>query len=108
MNKQKTNAMWLGKYKKNEHAPFDLQWKIGTGAKVKILGVWFSNSIPACNIEENWTEKINKMIQICDNWGKRNLSLCGKVCVIKNLIASQLTHVLLVFKVPDKFLSNYL
>ena len=56
MNKNKTEAMWLGSNKNNRDSLCNLTFK----NQLKILGILFKNNITASNIEENWQSKINK------------------------------------------------
>ena len=98
--------MWLGRNKYKTDKPLGIKWQIGEKAIIKILGVLFSNNVNATNISKNWTDRLDKIGNIITNWNKRNLSLVGKVCIIKTLIVSQLTHMMMVFKIPDKFLTQ--
>ena len=55
---------------------------------IKSLGIHFGN-----NNEEsqklNWENKIEKMNRLFCSWGKRNLSILGKILIIKSLILPQ-------------------
>ena len=53
LNVKKSNAMWLGKWKERPDQLFDLKWN----NIVKILGVYFNNSVSAGDILENWESK---------------------------------------------------
>ena len=61
--------------------------------KVYALGVLFSNSeINESNI--NFREKIEKMNNIMSSWSARNLTLVGKIAILKSLVVSQIVYLL--------------
>ena len=102
INKRKTEAMWLGSNLQRGCYGFNLKWV----NEVKILGIFFSNARVASEIEKNWNEQINKCRQIINQWEKRNLSILGKVCVIKTFLSSQFTFIMRSIVIPDKVLSE--
>ena len=89
--------MWLGKWKKRPDQLFDLKWN----NIVKILGVYFNNSVSAGDILQNWEPKINNIKVLINTWSKRNLSLSGRVIIIKTLLLSQITHLLMSLRAPS-------
>ena len=97
LNVKKSNAMWLGKWKERPDQLFDLKWN----NIVKILGVYFNNSVSAGDILENWEPKINNIKVLINTWSKRNLSLSGRVIIIKSLLLSQITHLLMSLRAPS-------
>ena len=102
MNKQKSEAMWLGSNKHSNEKPYDLKWQ----NRIKILGVYFSNNINASEIDENWIPRIDKISKAIAAWSKRNLSIIGKICVVKSLLLSQFTYVLQALCAPTDFLKK--
>jgi hypothetical protein len=62
-----------------------------TDKLIKSLGIYFGN-----NNEEsqnlNWENKIEKMNKLFCAWGKRNLSILGKILIIKSLILPLFTN----------------
>jgi hypothetical protein len=56
VNRKKTEAMWLGSNKSCKEEYEGLTWK----SRVKILGIYFSNTMPASEIEENWLPRLEK------------------------------------------------
>jgi len=102
INKNKTEAMWLGSQKNNNEKTAGLKWT----AKVKIVGIVFSNATPASLIEENWSKRLEKMQHIIASWSKRNLSISGKICIIKTFLLSQFTYVLQSLILPPVVLNK--
>ena len=73
---------------------------------IKILGIYFSNKKNACEIEDNWNERINKVIQIFGQWSKRNISIIGKSLIIKTFALSQFVFVMKSIALPTKVLDR--
>ena len=81
INRKKSEAMWLGS---KQHCPdtfFGFVWK----RRLKILGVDFPCDKCASQVEESWTGRVENIKRIINAWEKRNLSIVGKVCIIKNI-----------------------
>jgi exodeoxyribonuclease III len=102
INTVKTEAMWLGSMRNSRQTYLNLNWK----TQVKILGIIFRNGTSASNIEENWQNRINKMKAIIINWSKRNLSISGKICIIKTYLISQVIYPLQALAAPHHFLNT--
>ena len=85
LNKNKTDAAWLGSQKDNNDAPLGISWP---KSPLKIFGVYMS-------YDENENSKLNfeNKLKICktifDSWKSRNLSILGKVLILKTFIISQ-------------------
>ena len=60
----------------------------------------------ASEIELNWTGKIQKIKQTIQNCEKRNLSLIGKICIIKTFLISQFVYVMQAICIPEKVLTQ--
>ena len=58
--------------------------------RVKILGIYLSNSIPASEIDDNWLPRIENIVRTIVTWSKRNCSIMGKICVVKSLLLPQI------------------
>ena len=77
--------MLLGSNKTCTDTFFGFNWK----GKLEILGVYFFNFKCASHIDENWSERIVKIKRLILIWEKRNLSVVGKICIIKIFLISQ-------------------
>ena len=79
LNKQKSAAMMIG--------ATDFKNKIKFGIKfvnrLKILGITFSNECCADEISENYDSKIEQLEKLCSLWGKRYLTIIGRITIIK-------------------------
>ena len=103
INKEKTALLWIGSIEKRwKLQNTDLIW---TDGPVKYLG--FSISMDeqvACNVD--WDDKMEKMQRLLDNWRKRNLTLFGRVMIIKSLALSQVVHLLMFNQVPPSIITR--
>ena len=61
MNRTKTEAMWL---RSKRYCTDKLILRIERKLRVKILGIYFSNSIPASEINDNWLRRIENIQHI--------------------------------------------
>ena len=68
----------------------DIKWKL----RVKILGIYFSNSIPASEIDDNWLPRKENIQRTIVTWSKRNCSIMGKICIVKSLLLLQIIFAL--------------
>ena len=102
INKQKSVAMWLGSKKHCGDTFYGFSWK----RKIKILGIHFSNDKPASDLNENWEQRIENMKRLISLWEKRNLSLIGKVRIIKTFLISQIVYIMQALIIPEKVLTK--
>ena len=102
INTNKTEAMWLGSRAgcRDEHG--GIKWK----SKLKILGIFFSNQISASLNNDNWNKRINRIKELIILWSKRNLSITGKLCIIKTFLISQIIYVIQSLSLPDAVLNT--
>ena len=73
---------------------------------IKILGLFFSNRKSANEIEENWLSRIATVKKIFREWSKRNVSLIGKILIIKTFGLSQLIFVMKSIVLPQNVLGE--
>jgi len=88
LNQDKTEVLPLGSATQNE-CPTLLRPHIKD--KVKLLGVTITLD-KASTVEVNFNQVIEKMSNLMQLWSKRNLSLAGRICVLKSLIISKLIY----------------
>ena len=88
LNVKKTKALWLGKRRNNRTTPLQLSWPRDP---VRILGIYFSYD-DKMNDHYNFNLKIQKLQIHLDMWSSRNLTLFGKVLIIKSLGLSQILN----------------
>ena len=102
MNRNKTEAMWVGSRAGCQERYGGIEWK----EKLKILGIIFRNNISASQNEENWKNKIMKIKELIALWSKRNLSISGKLVIIKTFLLSQLVFLMQSLSLPENVLNS--
>ena len=88
LNRRKTKAIWLGRWEKNKSNPLQLKW---LHSPVKILGIYVSYDENG-NKQMNFNLKLQKLQTNLDMWRARDLTLFGRVLIIKSLGLSQLVY----------------
>ena len=99
MNKNKTGGIWVRKLKHSKDKIEGIKWY---EKPIKTLGVYFGNNKEDCE-KLNWENKIDKMNTLFFSWGKRNLTILGKIMIIKALVIPIFTFVSSACVVPDKY-----
>ena len=93
INKEKTEALWTGKWKNRTNKPLNLNW---TNTCIKSLGIWVGNKVGASGSKElaklNFAEQIEKIKNKVNYWKGKGLSLMGRVRVINIFVLSRLWH----------------
>ena len=102
LNVKKTKGVWLGKWSKSRSTPLQLTW---THDPVKILGIHFSYDEKQNNYH-NFAVKIQKLQTNLDLWKSRNLTLFGKVLIMKSIGLSQLVYSASNLNVPIDFTND--
>lgn len=99
INLNKTKALQMGN-KKDENLPIEVV------SKIKILGIYFERDKMAKEIADNYNGKIQKIEMLCRNWSQRDLSIHGKIVVIKTFLLSQLIYQMQSIGIPADVLRN--
>ena len=86
LNLSKCEGLWLGqnKYRQKNCTLFGIRWP----DQIRCLGIYIGYSTDK-NIQINWNCKIDKVENVFESWSKRELSLFGKIQIIKTFALSQ-------------------
>ena len=98
-NLEKTKAIWIGKIYRDSNL-FERQVDISWCKELQILGVTFENDL--CKIVEAYNEKIKDIEREIEKWKHRNISIQGKVTVIKSLLLSKVSYLFLSLPNPPR------
>ena len=108
LNIDKTEIIPMGNFRKNIESlclPNSLaNIQIQTGP-FKALGIWFAQNESEI-IELNFTERLKSMQKMINVWTSRNLSLRGKIMIIKALILPQIQFLFSMLFTPDQILKK--
>ena len=103
LNKDKTIMMWIGDNSKRWNlTQHSLTWN---EKPIKYLGYYIHPDNDLA-LETEWKSKLCKLQNILENWKRRNLTIFGKVTVLKSLALSQITHLITVDSIPTLFLNK--
>ena len=107
INLSKTEAVWIGSKRGCQEFPLEDQGVTWKSSTFKSLGINFSLDLGLI-FDLNYKEKLKRMKQTLNCWRMRNLSLIGKICVIKSLVLPQLLYLFTVLsiKIPQKFFNE--
>ena len=100
VNVEKTEGMWLGQQKGCLDQPLGIAWP---KKPIKALGIFHSYNKDEC-INSNFNDKIEKLLKQLHWWKARNLSLSGKILIVKTLGVSKFALVASLLHVPDKII----
>ena len=82
LNRNKTEGLWVGKLKHCKEKVGGVQF---SEKPVKALGIYFGHDTKECE-KLNWEAKIAKIESLISTWRKRNLTMIGKILIIKSLV----------------------
>ena len=102
INTTKTEATWLGEWKDRTDEPFGFKW---LKEPINVLGVSFSYNEECAN-RLNFGEKIFNLEKTLNTSQRRNLSLYGKINIVKTLGISKLIYSASVLPVPDYYIQE--
>ena len=98
-NLDKTQAMWIGASYRDAgifQRSVDLKWC----EALKVLGITFKNSLS--DITDIYSEKMLAIKGEIAKWMMRNVSLQGKVTVIKSLLVSKISYLFMTIPNPSQ------
>ena len=102
INKTKTEGMWLGACKHNTSTPFDIAWP---SEPIYALGIYFSYDEDEA-FKKNFEQKLLSMKNLLSLWKLRNLTLYGRITILKSLALSKLVYNTSVLATPREFVSS--
>ena len=89
LNVMKTEAMWIGSLQSCEEEPLGIRWK----KCVKFLGILkFITYDVKLLVEKNFKQRLKKITNLTNLWKSRNLSIHGKVNIIKAILLPKMIY----------------
>ena len=100
LNIGKCEGLWIGSAKNRQDncTLFGINWP----ETIKYLGIYIGHNKETLN-KKNWSEKIPEIESCLDSWSRRDLSLFGKIAVIKTFAVSKLVLQASVLVTPVEF-----
>ena len=102
VNKSKTEGMWLGANKNNKEQPLGIQWPKDS---ICALGIHFSYN-EEIGLKKNFENKLSSVTTLLNLWFPRNLTLRGRIIILKTLALSKLIYTTSMLTPPDKFVKR--
>jgi exonuclease III len=88
LNERKSKVLKMGNF------PFDPGISYELVDKIKVLGIYFQSNKMAKDVEDNYNKRLIHLQNLIRQWSKRDLSMHGKIVVIKTFMISQFTYVM--------------
>ncbi len=101
LNKSKTEALWLGSNVGSNLKPCGVEWV----SEAYALGIWFSDDTTR-SVDRNFAEKFDKFRRSLNMWKARELSIKGKITVLKTMALPVLLYVSSNLPVSDDFVKQ--
>lgn len=101
LNLNKTEAIWLGREKNRIDQPANLKWCTKHGT-IRYLGIHIGHDRDQCK-EMNWYQKLINLEKLLETWKKRDLTIFGKVSIIKSLAIPKILYSAVNTAIPDNF-----
>ena len=102
LNTSKTEALWLGLNKSRTNTPFGIRWPKDY---VNALGICFTTD-QNISYSKNLESRLFSLEKCLNVWSSRDLTLYGKINIVKSLALSKLTFVAAVPPIPGNFIKN--
>ena len=102
LNRSKTEALWLGSNKNRTETPFGIRWPKDY---INALGICFTTD-QTISYSKNLESRLLSLEKCLDVWSSRDLTLYGKVNIVKSLALSKLTFVSAVLPIPEDFIKS--
>ena len=102
INVDKTEALWLGKWRFRRDTPFGVRWPM---SPIKIVGVYFSYDSDTA-YDMNLATPLKGLKTVLQCWTRRNLTIVGKAQIIKSLIIPKILYLLNLINIRQKDIKN--
>ena len=103
MNKDKTEALYIGVSSNYLHKVKEIKW---SNHNIKCLGVYINKDLQKAT-QANITDKLEKIESLIKIWSCRHLTLKGKVTIVNSLLVSQMLYIASVIHIPKWAITKY-
>ena len=102
LNRSKTEALWLGSNKNRTDTPFGIRWPKDY---VNALGICFTTD-QSISYSKNLESRLLSLEKCLNVWSSRDLTLYGKINIVKSWALSKLTFIASVPPIPDDLIKS--
>ena len=95
-NIRKTEGLWLGRGRNRHGKLGEMKWE---NSSIKALGIHFGYNKHELEVK-NWLEKIESLKKCLKFWNYRDLSIQGRVLIIKTLALAKVVYLINAITVP--------
>ena len=100
LNQTKSEMLWLGSMHRKKDIILDLQM---SGKPVYALGVHFTYDLEVSEKKNFFFDKLGSLKKTLNMWSQRDLSIVGRINIIKTLALSKLVFICSVMNTPKDF-----
>ena len=104
LNLTKCEGLWIGSYKHRQLSCniCNIRWP---QKPIRYLGIYIGHNTSDC-FKLNFEDKITSIDRVLSEAEKRNLTLFGKVCIIKSVAISKLMYIAMCLTIPEKIIKD--
>ncbi len=102
LNYAKTEGLCIGALKGMKFETSGISWP---SESIRYLGIHISHDKSVMYLK-NWENKLDKLQKLLDSWRSRNLTLFGKITIIKTLGIPQLIFSATMLAIPDNIIKK--
>ena len=104
LNLSKCEGLWLGTFKQRQQGCnyFDIKWPL---EPIRCLGIYIGHDKDQTYFL-NWTKKLEDIETLLHSWKKRELTLFGKISVLKQLALPKILFSMSMLYTPDHIIKE--
>ena len=102
LNLDKSEGLLLGHLQKQEAPKLGFEWNV---TSVRYLGIHIGHNAELC-YQKNWQDKIKNLQKLLRSWQHRNLTLFGKIIVLKALALPKLVYSATLLPIPNNVIKD--
>lgn len=102
LNREKTEALWLGKDKSSHSKPLGISWP---DTPIKLLGLYIGHNMKDLEIS-NFKHKLTKIKKQFQSWIERDLSIVGRILIVKSLAISKFSFLFNLITFPQHIIKE--
>ena len=104
LNLEKTEGLWLGSTKERQKDCnlYNINWP---NKPIRALGIYVGHNDNDC-YKLNWLDKLQKIEKSSESWTMRNLTLIGKIYIVKSELLSKIIYTATILPIPNGIIAK--